>query len=459
MGPEEDPEEFKGVPKVILPPVLLRKFREPWIALRMEVSSFSFPSLQEVFPSCSSPLAAARVFDSVPVEVLPSIKVLSTEILLLRSQVENKMVEKSGGSGNSNNSRVPAIGLTVGVSWRDTVAPPSEESPRMRLEFFPPVIDGDKVKVSTPNQFGVSGAYRQIVEAGSWHFGGRLMVLQQWSPDLEFEKEGLNRLPIWVQLHDVPLQLWTAPGLSYIASSVVRPLYADGMTETGKRISYAKICVEVTVDSPLHHSDEIGEAAGVVNMAGPGKVWVVKTGKDVATMDLSIASDVVISEAAVGTSTPSAVVQEIVDCTDVVIGKGDIMAKRTPGSGSVRASSVMTGTRKVLVVGGSPKSNMFAALSDGGVCGGKVAGDVVSNEVSSSSLSPIHCNMKWGAPPVSEISMAAQDSYEFLPNDLGVGMTDPDAVMMALDSVGLSKLKGRSKALGVRKGGKKPKKQ
>lgn len=195
-------------------------------------------------------------------------------------------------------------------------------------------------------------------------------------------------------------------------------------------------------------------------MAGPGKVWVVKTGKDVATMDLSIASDVVISEAAVGTSTPSAVVQEIADCTDVVIGKGDIMAKRTPGSGSVRAGSVTTGTRKVLVAGGSPKSNMFAALSDVGEGGaGKVVGDAVSNEVSSSSLSPIHCNMNGGAPPVSEISMAAQDSYEFLPNDLGVGMTDPDAVMMALDSVGLSKLKGRSKALGVRKGGKKPKKR
>ncbi|KAG5525114.1 hypothetical protein RHGRI_031705 [Rhododendron griersonianum] len=87
--------------------------------------------------------------------------------------------------------------------------------------------------------------------------------------------------------------------------------------------------------------------------------------------------------------------------------------------------------------------------------GGKVAGDAVS----SSSLSPTHCNMKGGAPPVSEISMAAQDSYEFLPNDLGVGMTDPDAVMMALDSVGLSKPKGCSKAPGVGKGGKKPKKQ
>lgn len=38
---------------------------------------------------------------------------------------------------------------------------------------------------------------------------------------------------------------------------------------------------------------------------------------------------------------------------------------------------------------------------------GVVAGDSVSDEIISSSLSPFHCNMKGGAPPVSEISMAA----------------------------------------------------
>lgn len=42
-------------------------------------------------------------------------------------------------------------------------------------------------------QFGVSGAYRKIVEAGPWHFGGRLMVLQQWSPDLVFGKGGFEQ--------------------------------------------------------------------------------------------------------------------------------------------------------------------------------------------------------------------------------------------------------------------------
>lgn len=38
-------------------------------------------------------------------------------------------------------------------------------------------------------------------------------------------------------------------------------------------------------------------------------------------------------------------------------------------------------------------------------------------------------------------------------------MTDPDAVMMALDSVGLCKLKGGSKAPEAGKGGKKPKRR
>lgn len=34
-------------------------------------------------------------------------------------------------------------------------------------------------------QFGAEGAYRQISEVGAWHFGNRLMVLQEWHPDLD----------------------------------------------------------------------------------------------------------------------------------------------------------------------------------------------------------------------------------------------------------------------------------
>lgn len=79
------------------------------------------------------------------------------------------------------------------------------------------------------------------------------MVLQIWNADIDYEKEGLAKLPIWIQLYNVPLQFWTAAGLSFIASSVGKPLYADEMTETAKRISYAKICVEVDVAASLPH--------------------------------------------------------------------------------------------------------------------------------------------------------------------------------------------------------------
>lgn len=88
------------------------------------------------------------------------------------------------------------------------------------------------------------------------------MVLQIWNADIEYEKEGLKKLPIWIQLYNVALQFWTAEGLSYIASFVGKPLYADEMTESAKRISYAKICVEVDVATSLPYSVDLFTASG-----------------------------------------------------------------------------------------------------------------------------------------------------------------------------------------------------
>lgn len=65
----------------------------------------------------------------------------------------------------------------------------------------------------------------------------------------------MNKLPLWIRLYNVPLQYWTAECLSYLASAIGKPLYADEMTESSKRISYAKICVEVDVKSVLHQQE------------------------------------------------------------------------------------------------------------------------------------------------------------------------------------------------------------
>ncbi|KAF7154330.1 hypothetical protein RHSIM_Rhsim01G0145600 [Rhododendron simsii] len=214
--------------------------------------------------------------------------------------------------------QIPVTGQGVRASWKDKVSPPSVSHSRMKLQFFPPAVEGETIRVPPPQhveilgaeqwkncivghfvdkklpflsvrsiafnnwgkfglkevlanengffffQFGFEGAYRQISEVGAWHFGNRLMVLQEWHPDLVFEKEGLSKLPLWIQLFNVPLQYWSEEGLSYIASAVGKPLYADEMTESAKRISYAKICVEVDIHSPLPHSIDLLTSTGRV---------------------------------------------------------------------------------------------------------------------------------------------------------------------------------------------------
>lgn len=64
-------------------------------------------------------------------------------------------------------------------------------------------------------------------------------------------KEILNRLPVWVNFHNIPVEYWTAEGLSHIASAVGKPLYADSLTEAKKRISYAQICLEIDANKEL----------------------------------------------------------------------------------------------------------------------------------------------------------------------------------------------------------------
>ncbi|KAI8573389.1 hypothetical protein RHMOL_Rhmol01G0273400 [Rhododendron molle] len=88
------------------------------------------------------------------------------------------------------------------------------------------------------------------------------MVLKQWQPQMCLQKDQLQKIPLWAQFYNVPLELWTAAGLSYVASAVGKPLYADSVIEQCKRLNYAKICVEIDVNSELPESFDVVLANG-----------------------------------------------------------------------------------------------------------------------------------------------------------------------------------------------------
>lgn len=96
------------------------------------------------------------------------------------------------------------------------------------------------------------------------------MMLKQWFPRMNLQKDQLKKIPLWAQFYNVPLELWTAEGLSYVANAASVALYANKMTETSKRQSYAKIGIEVVVGSDLPESFDVILAN---NTSFPIEVW------------------------------------------------------------------------------------------------------------------------------------------------------------------------------------------
>lgn len=203
-------------------------------------------------------------------------------------------------------------------------------SARMNLEYFEPILSKEKVKVKPPPVIATYGAAQwestlvgyfmdgklpfnvvnniakrlwdskglvktltgangfyffkfysatqceEILEGGPWHMAGRPIVLKKWQPNMSLNKEHCKTIPIWVNFYNVPLEFWTDKGLSYIASAVGKPLYADNMTTAVQRIQYARICIEVSPESQLPEKFELEVDGGNLVEIAVEYNWVPK---------------------------------------------------------------------------------------------------------------------------------------------------------------------------------------
>jgi hypothetical protein len=106
-------------------------------------------------------------------------------------------------------------------------------------------------------QFSNAEKCSTILEAGPWLFSGKPLFLKRWQPGLILTKESHSKIPVWAKFYNIPHEFWTEDGLSYIASAVGRPLYADSLTESHKRISFARVCVEIDAGAELVDSFDL----------------------------------------------------------------------------------------------------------------------------------------------------------------------------------------------------------
>jgi len=87
---------------------------------------------------------------------------------------------------------------------------------------------------------------RKILDGGHLTVARVPLVLKQWHRNMELKKELQSSVPVWIRLKNILFAYWSAPGISEIASAVGRPLYVDPLTEKMKRLSFARVCVEIS---------------------------------------------------------------------------------------------------------------------------------------------------------------------------------------------------------------------
>lgn len=96
----------------------------------------------------------------------------------------------------------------------------------------------------------------RVLASGPYFIYGRALLLRLILENLCFQEEDYSIVPIWVQFHNLPLQCWNTRAISKIASKLGKPLCVDNFTLERKRISYARVLIEIdTSISPLEMFD------------------------------------------------------------------------------------------------------------------------------------------------------------------------------------------------------------
>jgi hypothetical protein len=97
----------------------------------------------------------------------------------------------------------------------------------------------------------------EVLEAKVWHIANKPLILHKWTPGMQLLKISLSFVPVWIKLHNLLIEFWNATCLSYMASGFDKPICADFVTGEQLRIGFARVLVEVDMESGFLKEIEI----------------------------------------------------------------------------------------------------------------------------------------------------------------------------------------------------------
>ena len=98
-------------------------------------------------------------------------------------------------------------------------------------------------------RFQTMDSMGEVLE-GHYFFDKKPIILKAWSPDVDFAKEDIKTLPVWVQLQ-LALKYWGETSLHKIVAQIGDPIKRDEATRNREKLQYARILVEIKIDQDL----------------------------------------------------------------------------------------------------------------------------------------------------------------------------------------------------------------
>ncbi|GJY88640.1 sodium/hydrogen exchanger 6 [Tanacetum coccineum] len=85
-------------------------------------------------------------------------------------------------------------------------------------------------------KFDSRAGLEAILEGGPWMIRNSPIILKKWSMKTSLQKKELTRIPIWVKLHDVPIQVFEEDDISLISTYLGKPIMLDSYTSSTSQI-------------------------------------------------------------------------------------------------------------------------------------------------------------------------------------------------------------------------------
>ncbi|KAF8053998.1 hypothetical protein N665_1356s0002 [Sinapis alba] len=121
-------------------------------------------------------------------------------------------------------------------------------------------VMGDKTQMvdvyevnSTTMKFRIGNPIirNRITRRGMWNLAGIPVVMTKWTPFIEEQQTEKKSVPLWVHLHNVPMNMFSWKGLSFISSPVGMPAKLHPETTQCLNMKVAKVFVNADLSKEM----------------------------------------------------------------------------------------------------------------------------------------------------------------------------------------------------------------